>query len=117
MEDIKTEVAIQLRDESGGYLSTAQMVSGIQVARACFRLWYRTWEPVVSIVLAGTQRISCQRKGGPQEAKTPRGGVPMRGTGADRPVRAVKPGNSGRAKGTDNLGLHSGQPLLGGMSR
>ena len=119
MDDIKTEVAIQLRDESGRYLSTAQVVSGIQVARACFRLCYRTWEPVVSIALAKTRiyLISSQQEGELQGAKSPRGRVPMRGTGADRPVGAVKPGNSGRAKGTGHLGLLSGQPLLGGMSR
>ena len=119
MDGIKTDVAIQRRDESGRYLSTAQVVSGIQVARACFRLCYRTWEPVVSIVLAGTrtQRVPSQHEGEPQGAETSRGRVPMRGTGADRPVGAVKPGNSGRAKGTGHLGLLSGQPLLGGMSR
>jgi len=119
MDDIKTDVAIQRRDESGRYLSTAQVVSGIEVARACFRLWYRTWEPVVSIVLAGTRthRVPSQQEGEPQGAKTPRDRVPMRGTGADRPVVAMKPGNSGRAKGTGHLGLVSGQPLLGGMSQ
>ena len=119
MDDIKTEVAIQLRDESGRYLSTAQAVSGIQVARACFRLWYRTGEPVVSIALAGTKtyKVPSQQEGEPQGAKTSRGRVPMRGTGTDRSVVAMKPGNAGGAKGTDHLGLLSGQPLLGGMSR
>ena len=75
MDDIKTEVAIQLRDESGRYLSTAQAVSGIQVARACFRLWYRTGEPVVSIALAGTKtyKVPSQQEGEPQGAKTSRG--------------------------------------------
>jgi len=38
-------------------------------------------------------------KGEPQVEETARGRVPMRGTGADQPVRAMKPGNSGGAKG------------------
>ena len=119
MDDIKTDVAIRRRDESGRYLLTAQMVSGIQVARACLRLWYGTWEPVVSIALAKTRiyLISSRQEGELQGAKSPRGRVPMRGTGADRPVVAVKPCNRGRAKGTGHLGLLSGQPLLGGMSQ
>ncbi len=40
MDDITTEAVIQLRDESGRYLSTAQVVSRIQVVRACFRPSY-----------------------------------------------------------------------------
>jgi hypothetical protein len=119
MGDIKTDVAIQRRDEPGRYLSTAQVVSGMQVARACLRLWYGTWEPVVSIALAGTRTdwVPGQQEGEPQGSNTSRGRVPMRGTGADRPVVAVKPGNAGRAKGTGHLGLLSGQPLMGGMSQ
>ena len=33
------------RDEPGGYLLTDQVVSGVEVARAWFRLWCGTWEP------------------------------------------------------------------------
>lgn len=33
------------RDEPGGYLLTDQVVSGVKVARAWFRLWCGTWEP------------------------------------------------------------------------
>jgi hypothetical protein len=38
----------------------------------------------------------------------------MRGTGADRLVVALKPGNAGGAKGTGRLGLLGGQPVLPG---
>ena len=34
----------------------------------------------------------------------------MRGTGADRLVLVMKPGNAGGAKGTGRLGLLGGQP-------
>ena len=44
-------------------------------------------------------------KGEPQAAETVRGRVPMRGTGADRLVVAVKPGNAGGAKGAGHPGL------------
>ena len=95
IDDIKTDGAIQRRDESGGYLSTAQVVSGMQVARALFGLWYGTWEPVASIAPM-EQRTSTgsqvqRQEGELQGAKTPRGRVPMRGTGTDRPVVAMKP--------------------------
>lgn len=54
------------------------------------------------------------REGDPQAVNTVRGGVPMRGTGADRLVVAVKPGNAGGVKGTGRLGLLGGQPVLPG---
>ena len=38
MDDIETGVEAMLRDESGGYRSTAQMVSGMKAARARLRL-------------------------------------------------------------------------------
>ena len=118
-DDIKTDGAIQRRDESGGYLSTAQAVSGMQVARALFGLWCGTWEPVALIVPMEprTQRVLQRREGELQGAKTPRGRVPMQGTGTDRPVVAMKPGNAGGAKGAGHLGLLRGQPLSGGMSQ
>ena len=119
IDDIKTDGAIQRRDEPGGYLFTAQVVSGMQVARALFGLWYGTWEPVASIapMEQGTQGVRQRREGEPQGAKTPRDRVPMRGTGTDRPVVAMKPGNAGGAKGAGHPGFLAGQPLSGGMSR
>ena len=47
LDDIETGVVLA-RDEPGGCLLIAQVVSGIEVARAWFRLLYGTWEPVVS---------------------------------------------------------------------
>jgi hypothetical protein len=65
---------------------TAQAVSGMQVARALFGLWYGTFEPVVSIALM--EQWTQRREGESQGAKTPRDRVPMRGTGTDRSVGA-----------------------------
>jgi hypothetical protein len=39
----------------------------------------------------------------------------MRGTGADRLVVVVKPGNAGGAKRAGCLGLFGGQPIMGGV--
>ena len=50
------------------------------------------------------------REGGPQAAETARGRVPMRGTGTDRLVVAMKPGNAGGAKGAGHPGSSGGQP-------
>ena len=50
------------------------------------------------------------REGVPQAAHTVRGRVPSRGTGADRLVVVMKPGNAGGAKGTGHPGLLGGQP-------
>lgn len=57
------------------------------------------------------------REGVHQVGNTSRCGVPSRGTGADRLVVAVKPGNAGGAKGTDHPGLLGGQPVLLGGAR
>lgn len=54
------------------------------------------------------------REGVPQADKTARGRVPMRGTGADRLVVVMKPGNAGGAKGTGRPGLLGGQPEFPG---
>jgi hypothetical protein len=40
----------------------------------------------------------------------------MRGEGTDGLVRAMKPGNSGGAKGPDTSVLGAGQPAMGGAS-
>ena len=49
IDDIKTGRESFSRDEPGGYLPTAQAVSGIKAARAQFRLWCGTCEPVAPI--------------------------------------------------------------------
>ena len=101
------------RDEPGGYLLTALVVTGVKVARARFRHWHGTCEPVAPLALSGCW--PGQPKGVPQAAETARGRVPARGTGADRLVVAVMPGNAGGAKGTGCPGWLGGQPaLLGG---
>jgi len=115
---IKTWVDSVPWDERGGYLFTAHAVPGMKAARAWFGLWHGTWEPVAPSVAVGLgfypARLS---KGESQAAATARDGVPMRGTGADRLVLAVKPGNAGGAKGTGCPGSVFGQPPLGGRSR
>ncbi len=44
IDGIETGVQLLPRDEPGGYLSTALVVSGTKVARAWFRCWCGTWE-------------------------------------------------------------------------
>jgi hypothetical protein len=96
--DIKTRVPLLPWDKSGGCLLIGQMVSGIEVARARFRLQHGTWESLAPIPLAGCW--TGRREGGPQAAETVRGRVLMRGREADRLVVAMMPGNAGGAKGT-----------------
>jgi hypothetical protein len=115
--DIKTGVGFLPRDESGGCLSTGQVVSGMKVARAWSGLLCGTWEPVALRLWAASGAVlarGCSWTGDPQAAGTVRGRVPMWGTGADRPVVVVKPGNAGGAKGTGRPGLLAGQPCLTG---
>jgi len=57
------------------------------------------------------------REGVLQAVSTVRGRVPSRGTGADRLVVAVMPGNAGGAKGTDRPDLLGGQPVFPGGTR
>jgi hypothetical protein len=118
-DGIKTEGHGSPRDELGGYLSTAQVVPGMEVARARFRLRYGTWEPVAPMLSAvqWTYRVRWPREGGPQAAITGRGRVPMRGTGTDRIVVAVMLGNASGAKEADCPGSFDGQPPSGGRSR
>jgi hypothetical protein len=47
LDDIKTGLGILARDELGGCLFIAQVVSGMEVARAWVRLLRGTWEPVL----------------------------------------------------------------------
>src|SRR5262249_38569697 len=53
-------------------------------------------------------------KGRPQ-GKTHKDQVPMRGTGADQPVGAWKPGNAGGAKGWNGSADGRDQPVRGGI--
>ena len=46
-DDIKTEAESLPWEEPGGNLLTAQVVSGMEVARAWLRLLCGTWEPGV----------------------------------------------------------------------
>ena len=118
IDDIETGGRLLSRDEPGGNLFTAQVVSGVEAARAWFGLWYGTWEPVAPIqrpLVGGLAPWSW--KGDPQAEETVRGRVPMRGTGTDRLVVAMRPGNAGGAKGTGHLGLFDGQPQFCGRSR
>jgi hypothetical protein len=107
---IRTEVVSLPREESGSNLSTAQAVPGIKVARAWLRLWCGTWEGVAPNAAAGLRSHPARpSKGGPQAAGTARGRVPMRGTLADWPAVAMKPGNAGGAKGPACPGSFGGQ--------
>ena len=65
-------------------------------------------------VLVGFGRLAA---GELQAAGTVRGRVPVRGTGTDRLVVAVMPGNAGGAKETGHRGSVAGQPLFGGRNR
>ena len=112
IDDIKTGVESLSRDEPGGYLLTAQAVSGIKAARAQLRLWCGTCEPVAPIPPAvhWTAEVPRPQEGGPQAAGTARGRVPMRGTGAGRLVVAMRSGNADGAKGAGHPGVAGGQP-------
>ena len=112
---IETGVQSLPRDEPGGCLLTGQVVTGVEVARARFRHWHRTWEPVAPAALAGCW--TGRPKGAPQAAETARGRVLVRGTGTDRLVVAVRPGNAGGAKGPGCPGLLGGQPVWPGGAR
>src|SRR6185312_15129755 len=84
-------------------LLTALMVTGVKVARVRFRLSRGTWEPVVTMLRE-------MPKWRPHKVK-----VPMRGTGADQPVVASKPGNAGGAKGLNGSAEGMDQPAMGGI--
>ncbi len=113
IDGIKTGVESFPRDEPGGCLPTGQVVPGMKVARAWSGLPCGTWEPVAPTGRPASGAVVA--RGGPstrdpQAAGTARGRVAMRGTGADRPVVAMKPGNAGGAKGTGRPGSIGGQP-------
>jgi hypothetical protein len=118
MNGIETEGNRYLGMSLEESLLTVQAVSGIEVARAWFRLWHGTWEPVASNATVGLgERPARPSKGEPQAAETARGRVPTRGTGTDRLVVAMKPGNAGGAKEAGCSGSFGGQPPRGGRSR
>ena len=105
-DGIETGVESLPRDEPGGNLLTAQVVPGLKVARARFRLWCGTWEPA----LRYRPTVDGRRERAPQAAETARGRVAMRSAGADRLVVAAMPGNAGGAKGAGRPGSSGGQP-------
>ena len=118
IDGTETEENRYLGKQPEGNLPTAQVVSGMEVARVWLRLWGETWEPVASNAAAGRgQRPARSSKGESQVAETARGRVPMRGTGTDRLVVATKPGNAGGAKQAGCSGSFGGQPPRGGRSR
>ncbi len=118
IDGIETEENRYLGKQPEGNLPTAQVVSGMEVARAWLRLWCKTWEPVASNAAVGLgERPARPSKEEPQAAETARGRVPMRGTGTDRLVVAMKPGNAGGAKQAGCSGWLGGQPSRGGRSR
>jgi hypothetical protein len=93
MDGIKTGVESLLRDKPGGCLLTGEAVPGVKVARAWSGLWCGTREPVAPMGSPASGVIvpwaGCLERE-PQAAGTARGRVAMRGTGADRPVVAMK---------------------------
>ena len=108
MDDIRTGVQLLPREEPGGYLFTALVVSGMKVARARFRRQCGTRERLAPMPLAGCW--TGRRKGEARAAETVRVRVPMRGRRADRLVVVMTPGNAGRAKGTGCPGSFDDQP-------
>ena len=71
----------------------------------------------VSLVPALMENVGTCRhdaKGMPKW-KTHKDQVPMRGTGADQPVVASKPGNAGGAKGLNGSADGMDQPAMGGI--
>jgi hypothetical protein len=109
-DDIKTEEESLPREESGGNLFTAQVVSGMKVARAWPRLLSGTWEPAAPIAWPHGKYPGEAREGDPQAAGTARGRVPTRSAGTDCLVVVEKPGNAGGAKGAAYPGLLVSQP-------
>src|SRR5262245_42600173 len=89
--------------QSGRDLLTALTMTGVKVARARFRLSRGTWEPVVTMSREMPKWKNHEDK------------VPMRGTGADQPVVASKPGNAGGAKGLNGSAEGMDQPEMGGI--
>ena len=80
-DDTKTGLQRSARDQLGGYLPTAQVVSGVKVARAWSWVLHGTCEAdpaMSSLALAG------EGTGEAQVAKTARARVPLAGSVAGR---------------------------------
>lgn len=112
LDDIKSGSAWPTRDELGGSLLTAQVVSGMYAARAWVRLLHGTWEPVVlrddqlvafGLRLAVSGKVSSGRN---CEGRIPvaghRGG--SSGSSVEGPVMGLE--RSGRAVQARLLGNH-----------
>jgi hypothetical protein len=114
------------REQPGRNLSTAQAVSGTQVARAWLGLCYGTWEPVALnedgwlVQPSGTAGLGLPArpsKGDPQAVDQQEAEYRRQRTGTDHLVVAVKPGNAGRAKGVGRPGqLWLANHCVGGAS-
>jgi hypothetical protein len=116
--DIKTRGSRYSWEEPGGYPFTAQVVSGVKVARAWSGLRYGTWEPALRYCGQRNElRAHWSREREALVVEAMRARVAMRGAGADCPVVAVKPGNAGGAKGAGRPGSLDGQPRCCGRSR
>ncbi len=75
-DEIETGLPWMARDEPGGYPSSAQVVSGIEVARAWSGLWCGTCEPVVPCWYAASGAVVARgrcRQGEPRAAETAKG--------------------------------------------
>jgi len=99
IDDIKTGREGLAWDEPGDNLSTAQVVSGMELAQTWSGLWCGTWEPRDPIRSAVIWPVHRPRERAPQAEDTARGRVAMRAAGADRPVVAMMPSNAGGARG------------------
>ena len=110
----KLRVCLYPWEKPGSDLLTGQVASGIEVARARSRLLVGTVEPVVPMWRSVRRRVpGWTQKEEPQAASTVSGRVPMRGTGTERLVVVMKPGNAGGAKEACYLGRRNGQPQRG----
>lgn len=92
-------------------------LDGIRHIDGASLAWALVWNVGTCRLDIATAGFGWLREGVHQVGNTSRCRVPMRGTGADRLVVAVKPGNAGGAKGTDHPGLLGGQPVFLGGAR
>src|SRR3974390_3639661 len=95
--DIRTGVQLLPREEPGGYLLTALVVSGMKVARARFRRQRGTRERLAPMPSA--RCWAGRREGEAQAAGTVRARVPMRGRRGGPLPGGRRPRKRGRAKG------------------
>lgn len=73
LDDIETGQEGLARDEPGGYLSTAQVVSGTELARVRSGLWHGTWEPVARYDDRSLDRWSPGRESETPKRQNPQG--------------------------------------------